>query len=276
MKLTKIQFSLLFELQEKQPWLKDKAEGVLELIEMCADLEEQHLVCALLDRFAYLTHETFSEYLVQMAKQITHVWGLERDLTQIVAMTHDSSADSAQAILQFLKPILAADGWTGVPLVNRCDRASKHIRKRPFVVLIDEFAGTGKTVCGRLKTIQKCYQDAQVQSREIRVCLLVCMEEAKSRIEQAGALVHASLVQKKGISGHYIGADLVKAQNGMLRLESLLKALLHNVPLPSFGYGQAEALYGAAMCNVPNSVFPLFWWPCWQDDSQRKVLLSRG
>lgn len=254
----------------------DKGDGVLELMEMCTSLEEQHLVCALLDRFAYLSDATFRDYLIQMANQITQVWGLDRDLTQIVAMTHDHRADSAQLILHSLKPLLAEAKWTDVPLVNRCDRASRHIRERPFVVLIDEFAGTGLTVNGRLKTIERCYKEAQLPIREIRVCLLVCMEEAKSRIEKAGAIVHASLVQKKGISGHYIGTDLAKAKKYMFRLESLLKAHLNNVPLPSFGYGQAEALYGRSMCNVPNSVFPLFWWPCFEDGGQRKVLLYRG
>lgn len=276
MKLNKKQFALIFKLLQKQPWLSNKGDCLDELMEMCVHLDEQQLVCGLLDRFKYLSAQELSQYLNQMAAQIIKVWALPEGQTQIVAMTHDHKADSAQLILQMLKPILVQYGWSNATLVNRCDKAAKHIVTHPIVVLVDEFSGTGKTVCGRLKTIQRCSAEKNVQSYEVKVCLVACMEEGKRRIEREGVEVYAPLVQRKGITDHYIGDELDGARDKMLRLESLLKQAIDGKSLPSFGHGGAEALYGAELGNVPNNVFPLFWWPQMEDGRQRNALFTRS
>ncbi len=243
---------------------------------MCSHWEQQQLICALLNRFDYLPAKRLSKHLNKMVAQIIKVWALPEDRTQIVAMTHDHRADSAQLILQALKPLLVRDGWGNAKLVNRCDKAREFIKDRPIVVLVDEFAGTGETVCGRLQTIRRSCADKKVLSFEIKVCLVACMEEGKNRIERQGVEVYAPLVQKKGISDHYIGNELDQARDNMLQLESLLMQIVKGKSLPSFGYGEAEALYGAELGNVPNNVFPLFWWPLLRDGRQRNALFMRS
>lgn len=276
MKLNKNQFALIFQLLQKQPWLSDKSDCLDELMEMCVHLDEQQLVCALLDRFKYLSSQELSQHLNQMAEQIIKVWALPEDQTIILATAHDHKPDSSQMVLQMLKPILVKHGWSKATLVNRCDRVAKYIVEHSIVVLVDEFAGTGDTVCGRLGTIHRCCADKKVQACKVKVCLVACMEEAKSRIEREGVEVYAPLVQKKGITDHYMGSELIGAIDRMRRLESLLGQTVNGKSLPSFGHGGAEALYGTELSNVPNNVFPLFWWPQMEDGRRRNALFTRS
>ena len=65
---------------------------------------------------------------------------------------------------------------------------------------------------------------------------------------------------KAGISGHFSGQELVNKKALMQRLEQELAANIEGEPLPSLGYGGAEALFCIEKENAPNSNFPIFWW----------------
>ena len=43
----------------------------------------------------------------------------------------------------------------------------------------------------------------------------------------------------------------------------------------NFGYNHAEALYCRKYGNIPNSVFPIFWWKQYKDGSPRSPLFVR-
>ena len=78
-----------------------------------------------------------------------------------MATTADYEPDSAQLMLQLLKPLLPAHGWANVKLNNNFTRSFKHLAEYPVVVLIDEFSGTGKTLLSRIKSLK-----SEAQQRE--------------------------------------------------------------------------------------------------------------
>jgi len=61
----------------------------------------------------------------------------------------------------------------------------------------------------------------------------------------------------------------------MKKIESAFSASYDGVNIPSLGYGEVEALYGRERGNVPNNVFPIFWWTKYKNNSIRKTLLIR-
>jgi hypothetical protein len=273
---------MLFQLLLKQPWLQERwrKQGLDSLLHgLCRDLSEQVLVCDLLNRFKFLNSTDRSSYAIRMVKQIVDVWKLSESNTQLVATTMDDEADSSQALLQELKPRFIQYGWSHVQTVNTMRWAGRKISAYPNVVLIDEFSGTGKTINSRIRHLGSelrslTRETSPGQAFTIRVCLLASMADALRSIAETGVEVFTPIVLEKGISDYYDGENLASATTKMRRLESGLCAVVGDKPLPSFGYGGAEALFSTD-ANPPNSVFPVFWWPRSADGKKRRTVLTR-
>lgn len=278
--LTKREYSRLLQLYAKQPWLTEREPALYELLGICSDSDDQLLIKDLLERFNYLRQTEFLELLAQMAKQVTEGWGLPQEETQIVAITADDDADSAQMILQMLKVKFLRCGWSSVKTVNRIGKSVKNLHRYPNIVFVDEFVGSGTTMVKRIRETRTYYENAVKNGKapkgyDVKVCILASMEDAKEIVEQTGVEMYSTLWLKKGISGHLEGAMLRAAIKRMLGLESKLKPRINIVDLPSLGWGKAEALYSTKGGNTPNSVFPIFWWPQLVDGRKRQTLLHR-
>jgi hypothetical protein len=274
-KLLRREFNMFFELYTQKPWLTSERRkpGLESLLDdLCQDLDEQALVCELLYRFMFLDSNAREPHLTAMVNQIVNVWHLRDNSTQVVAVTIDDEGDSAQAILQELKPRFVGAGWPRVHTVNKLGKARKRIADLPDVVLVDEFSGTGNTIRSRVRQLRSDLSGSKGVT--IRVCLLAGMEDAIQAIRADGVQVFAPIVLQKGISRCYSGNELASARTRMRRLESDLAPQIDNEPLPSFGYGGAEALFSTDG-NPPNSTFPIFWWPRSNSGKPRKTIFYR-
>ncbi len=274
-------YELLLTLCQKQEWLgtRDREAGVTSLLRLCEDGDERALVCSLLYGVTFLTSASCQPYFEGMVNQILKNWQLPEDRTQIVATTNDDEGDSAQAVLQALKPEFQKQGWEKVCTVNRLGKSVAKLRNRPNVVLVDEFIGTGTTIASSIRHIQSCYEEAMSQNNlpseyNLHVCVLASMQEGKARVERLDVKMHAELPLKKGISDHLDGKEYAEACSRMLSLEAKLAPQINGRPLPSFGWGEAEALFSTDE-NTPNSVFPVFWWSRLRNNKKRRTILHR-
>lgn len=89
--------------------------------------------------------------------------------------------------------------------------------------------------------------------------------------------VHCCKIMHKGISGHYRKEEMLKRIWSMRYLESQLGSESGTTKLKdnSWGYGHAEALYCRQFGNIPNSVFPIFWWNRNLDGTERPAVFTR-
>ena len=61
----------------------------------------------------------------------------------------------------------------------------------------------------------------------------------------------------------------------MLNMENHLKFAGKQRQKYSFGYGQSETLFSIDSTNVPNNVFPIFWWKLIEPGVEREPILRR-
>lgn len=278
--LYQIQWMSRFGLHRRQPWLKGLDAALKELLRLCIDKHETLLISDLLYRFEYLDTSRISRQLADMVSQMADVWQLPANETQVVASTFDSDPDSAQQILQIIKPEFVKRDWMPARLVNLIGRSVKYLGECPNVVLVDEFVGSGVTIAKRVRDIRNDYDRMVSEGRarkgyNIRVCVLASMNNALREVERDGVETYASLWLNKGISEHYSGPEIKEAIDRMLRLETLLQSNVGGTNLPSLGYNQAESLYKMETGNTPNSVFPIYWWPYLATGRRRRTLLHR-
>ncbi len=102
------------------------------------------------------------------------------------------------------------------------------------------------------------------------------MSEGILALEGAGFNCYSRYIFEKGISAYYDGEELHHAIGNMNRLEDGIAANPKPKSFPSFGWGRAEALYCMERTNIPNSVFPLFWWETHASGKKRNTLFNRG
>ena len=158
-RLTDKELRAIFPLLLEQPWLEHRFEALTELMNLCSDEPQKSLVYKLLGRFTFLDDERFDIILRAIKSEILDTWALPLGQTQIVATTWDDEADGAQAVLDSLKGVLAEAGvgLRDLKLVNRAGNAISNLYRCPNVVLIDDFVGSGQTVCRRVRQLQTAF-----------------------------------------------------------------------------------------------------------------------
>jgi hypothetical protein len=272
MELTKKQFIFIIDLIKSLPWLNGKEEGLFELFEFCNNKREMDLISNLLMNFYYADSERVSRFLDGLVNYIEYL-GTPNN-TQIVSATYDDSADSAQAYLWKLKPYLGKRRLNNIKLVHKWPYVTNYLPKYNTVIIFDDFIGTGKTIIKR-------YKDARASIRgsghdaDIRIISIACMNDAYNRIKDEGIEIFSCIKLKKGIYHYYNGKYRKKMYCTMYKIESRLKQEIDGEIIPNMGNGRAEAIYNIDEGNIPNSVFPIFWWPITIDNIERKTLFYR-
>jgi len=268
-------YNYLFTLCTYQPWLVNKREEVFDLLKLASEDYRIELILKLLREFTYVDEESLTRSADSIVDCITNEWKLPPKYTQIVASAYDDTADSSQAILWMLKRPFAEKGITDIRFVNRVGKAVGNVEARPFIVLIDEFIGTGQTLRNRIEWLQKNVSKELIERMKLSVCVVAAMENAIRNIENIIDRCHACIVLEKGIMKVTDIAERKKAYCAMYRMEKQLAERIEKIAIPHFGFGQAEALYYYQNGNPPNSNFPIFWWPEMKDGSARRTILTR-
>ncbi|MGO0791380.1 phosphoribosyltransferase-like protein [Herbaspirillum seropedicae] len=261
------------ELYRTCPWLLDRSEQITYLLNECGEHGEIDLVIDLVLRFTYFSAEDYQSAFSAIAKQIAHVWALDEKNTQIVSLTMDSSADSGQSVIHALKGPLTRIGKTAYPLINRVEKVNSRANTHHNIVLVDEFSGTGSTLKNRIKWINERWKNNELRPH-IYVCLIAGMNHSISAFKDVAEDIFVYKKLEKAISEKYEGAALYTALENMAIMEKRLAQEVQGKPLPSLGYGKAEALFGNEN-NIPNSTLPIFWWPQLASGETRKTLFFR-
>ena len=280
MQANKKHITKLINLYVKQPWLIRKKDEVDELLKFCDTSSREELLFSLLSRFVYLSSDVITELLDALVENIFEHWALPPSSVQIVATNPNDDADSSSMMLQMLKPRIASLGVTDVKFVNRLNSSVKNVTDRNNIVIVDEFIGTGSTIHSRVSSLinnidNYLSQNNQQCDYRIWVCTLVSMEIARPKIIDLSIEYYSPIWLKRGISDHYEGAERDSYIQDMLSLEAQLDQSDAHGDFHSFGWGGAEALYGAENGNAVNSVFPIFWWPYLRSGVTWNTLLSR-
>lgn len=275
-------FNIIFHLSKKQPWLDKVVEPLNQLLfDECQDNEERELILNLIDRFTYIEDNECWEYLTSMANYIIKIPGLDFDSTQIVGLAGDSNSDSSQYILYGLKGILGQLDCSITKFETNFQKACGNCKKYNLstIILVDEFVGTGQTVLGRIKKIKEQFVQVKIDepSYKIHVTSLVATEQGVEFLKERGIDINVQLLLKKGIDDYHSNSEAKKLKERMINLENrCLSKKYKNTNMPSLGYGQAQATYYRLNINVPNSVFPIFWWNKNANNQNRKVLIHRN
>lgn len=263
--------------QSKYTWTNDAA--IVDMIMSCRTKDDYALISEMFKQLNDNIVDDSQSYalLYEMAMAIKK-YETEGEHTAIcvMRMKNDPEADSSQAVVNDLKVAITMAGGFEHTYSAVCFEEIESLYKRKgyrHFIVVDDFIGSGKTVYARYRYFLKRH----LTGATISFYFLAGMAKGISYCKNRNISVYCCKVMHKGINGHYHGEELLKRIWSMRYMESLLGDECGAVQLKdnSFGYGQAEGLYCRQFRNVPNSVFPIFWWNVNKDGSKRQSVFTR-
>lgn len=272
--MNKHEFKIVHEIVEKQPWIADVVDALRSLLfEDCKDSTTLRVIKDLLEGFTRISELQYNSYIDEIAQHISQLPDFIAEKTIVSAMGVGPDPDSSQEILYRLRIAFEKLKIRNVRFSNRCDHVQKKINgnEKVVVFIVDEFIGSGQTVRGRVKLLKSC--ESIVDIGVVVICSTV---HALQSLHDEGIDVYALLKISKGLSGQYTDIESQRRKDLVKLVEAKLSNEFNGRAMPSLGYNQAEALYSRENGNTPNSVFPVFWWPFYANESERKTLLIRA
>jgi hypothetical protein len=270
-RMDELGFKKLFHLCKERDWLARKQDELLALWNLC-DLEQQRdLIQTLLMEYRHINSAELTDVGEQVARHIEQAWALQPSNTKVVAISDDSSADGSQVFLQSIKNKFQHDNWTESHFVNSLPVATFEAMHEDNLVLVDDFIGTGLTVERKINWMLARLHQREMHGVKLYLVAIAGMDFARPRIDQLNIAYYSPNWLKKGISERFEGQDRKNAVMWMKHLEGKLNCGKQM----SLGFMGSESLYALEAFNVPNNVFPVFWYPTLKNNLKRLTLFRR-
>lgn len=267
-------FIKLTQLHTEYEWLTYEPEALFDLWCLSDNIEQQNLIEHLIKNFSFIDGRKLTLAGQNLSNHIEEVWGLKPSNTYLLATCGDNKPDGSQSIIQILKNKFSIN-WKESNFYNSLPIGANEINDNSNVILVDDFIGTGDTIDRKLKYLNSTIKNRNLQNVTIRIISLAAMDFSKNVLDGLGVDYYSVHWLKKGINELIEEGERKSATNSMEQLENKLKKTYHGKQLPNFGYKGSEALYALEANNIPNNVFPIFWWPFYKGGSSRKTLFRR-
>jgi hypothetical protein len=257
-------------------WLDEVELNFIELWNLCSNEQQQDLLIELIHRFSFISSRELNHCGEMIADQVTNKWGLKPSETILIAFADNNKPDGSQALLQSIKNKFAnVGGWSESNFINKLAEGTYKLKSGDTAVLVDDFVGSGKTADRKINWLLNKIKERNVTPCKIFMVTLAAMEQAKSVLQSISIDGYFSCNWlRRGISDEYKGTELVDKTQLMIDLEKLLGNNFGKYELEkfNFGFNRSEALYNLEAYNIPNNVFPIFWWPVIKKDKKRNPM----
>lgn len=263
--------------RRQQQMLTDKQLIVLDLLSTCPDDESRQMIYNLLINFSEMNEDIYNLALIELKNHIISK-NIPPESIGIIATSQDNEPDSSQEVAQSFKLTWALDGNPPVSIKNSFKARNSLIRKenKRHIFLLDDFIGSGKTCRSRYTVLKNEFKD--ITDLHIYFCFIAGMQHAIKALQEEGIDIYCAYTMRKGISECYSNPqDIAFHLAQMKNLEGSLAPQINETLLSehTMGYGMAEALFCRRYQNIPNNVFPIFWWKKDINENKRNTLYTR-
>lgn len=253
---------------------KKRLRCLEEMYNLCDNKEQRSLVKDMIIDFSEMNDDVYNLCLLDMVDAIIGK-SFPLDECLVVATAHDHFPDSSQVVLQDLKTYLGINKFPNENYCNRFDHCFKNrFSNIHHYFIVDDFIGSGSTVVNRNNELVNKLAGNEYT---IHFVMVAGMQYAIDILRNKDIDIHCSYLMKKGISEKYDKAIVPQKLKLMSDLEMKLAMTINQTQLSDyhFGYKQSEVLFCRKYRNIPNNVFPLFWWKRYANNSERETMYSR-
>lgn len=270
--IEKDSFLQLVSMIKDNDWLTIKYGQLWDLWQLTSCVEQRDLLEILIRDFNYITSREIDTMGRTIANEIIDNWNLDSTKTLISAVCTDSNPDGSQVIVQSIKNKFNNKKFD---ICNNLDSALKKLKNSMTLVLADDFIGTGDTICTKiLPIVYAKIKEMNLVGVNVNVIAFAAMNFAKEKLDNEKIEYFSCMWLNKGISDNTKICDIEQAKNLMKEMEASLSP---NLPNGKFhlGYNQSETLFCNEGYNIPNNVFPIFWYRKKNDTNYKPMFDGR-
>lgn len=264
----------LFALNRDCEWLSCDQDALYDLWCLAENNEQKSLIEHLIKNFLVIDGRKLVVSCKNLSSQIENVWSLKAVNTYLIAVCDDDKPDGSQSLLQSLKNKFSVH-WKESNFYNSLPIGASKISSDSNIILVDDFIGTGDTIQRKLKYLKDKIEERNLTNISIRIICLAAMNFTKSLLDELSVEYYSEYWLSKGISELLQNDSQEVAIESMVALEKKLQKKYHGRQLPNFGYKKSEAIYTLEGYNIPNNVFPIFWWPFLKGGIPRQTFFKR-
>ena len=248
----------LLSIASTYPWIEKRLDEYEELRSFCDTKEQRDLIYTMIKKFTYLSISDMKKEILNILSYIEKKGCTPQD-TIFYAFSDDRESDSSQVFLYYMKTTFPPEkGWKAVNFCGNIVKIKEHDEKYKNVFLVDDFSGSAQKVKSKYNFATKEIQNLK-HNCSIEVILLAAMNKAEEIIGNRNIPYFSVMTLERGLSDNYTDEELKIQSEIMLQLEQKLEHSQKCIYFP-FGKDKSEALFYIDEFNIPNNVFPIFWW----------------
>lgn len=267
-------FCTLTRLHLEHEWLQYEPDALFELWCLSDNDDQKNLIEFLIKNFSYIDTRKLSEGCKLIASNIELSWSLLPNDTFLVATCDDRKPDGSQSLIQSLKNKFSIN-WKESNFYNSLPIGANEVPNGSNLILVDDFIGTGDTITRKINYVRSVFEKKGFSDVKIKIVSLAAMNFSKDTLNSLDTDYFSVHWLSKGINELIEEGERSSATQSMELLEKKLKKQYHGKTLPNFGYKRSESLFALETANVPNNVFPIFWWPFLKGGGARKTIFKR-
>ena len=277
--MTPFQLIKLEDIFEKKDWKKNPLHSSVEnkIFKLLNKLNENeiNLILELLEKFTWIGNNQYDKKIIDIFRSIDK--SILRSATKfyffpIVKPWDTNKLKSGLSliypltcILNYIEDLDHIVKSNNSVITNYKDLGRLKIAKNEYLILVDDFIGSGRTL---IKCLEKIYE-YKIPPEKIIIVSIAIQEDGLKLITESKLKCYYSHIEKKGISNYFIDLERTKRISLMQLIERKLK---FNSKF-SLGYEQSEALI--SLIRTPNNTFPIFWHEYADDNTFKKAPFPR-
>src|SRR5690625_998077 len=267
-------FTRLTRLHMEHLWLTYEPQALFQLWCLSENDEQKDIIEFLIKNFSYIDSRRLAEGSQSIASYIGNHWNLNSTNTYLLATCDDRKPDGSQTLIQNLKNKFSIN-WKESNFFNSIVTGANEIPANSNVILVDDFIGTGDTITRKVDYINRKIIERELSGISVKIVSLVSMNFAVEVLDKLDVEYYSVHWLKKGISELVSEDKKEVATKSMEDLEKKLKRKYHGKQIPNLWYKKSESLFALESNNIPNNVFPIFWWPFLKGGIPRKTIFRR-
>ncbi len=218
--------------------------------------EEIELIIDLTEKYYWMTYNDYHTSLRSLLIQL-----LAGNLSKkkklyvfpIIKPTDEKKTKSGHAVMYMLDAIKSSiTGFNNIEfvLLQEFEQLNSiNLSGQDFLILVDDYVGTGKTLNS---TLVEANKNTSINNN-FAILTIAIQVDAKSLLDSKKINNYSKLILHKGISGHYNSPELEERLAIMKRIENRIP----KVTKFRYGFEKSEALI--TLIRTPNNTFPIFW-----------------
>ncbi|RKN83237.1 phosphoribosyltransferase [Ulvibacterium marinum] len=259
---------------KKNPLHKSVEKKMFQLFTNLNKIEID-LILELLEKFTWIGNNQYDKKILDIFRKIEDklIKKAERFYFFPVVKPYDSH--KLKSGLSLIYPVVGILNY--IEYLDHIDKGGKNIitkykslrklklKENEFLILVDDFVGSGKT----LETCIKTIESYKIPLEKLILISIAIHNDGLNLVNKKEIKAYYSHIEKKGITDYFFDEEQMRRKSLMKLMERKLKFK----PKFSLGFEESEALL--SLIRTPNNTFPIFWHEYYYRETLHKAPFPR-